>query len=120
MLTWAALLGAWSEFARSALALPAEGEGGRWRSAVASVVALQAVTHALGELHRVAPADRSVAIDRAEVLVRSHASALRSIWAGLPLPGEAGELVEDASAAIARARSAWGAGPGGAGARGDG
>ena len=44
-MTWAALLGKWTEFAQSALALPDDDEGGRLREAVPAIIGLQAVTH---------------------------------------------------------------------------
>ena len=49
-LTWAALLGKWAEFARSAVALPDEGDGGLVKKAVPDIIALQSSPHALGAI----------------------------------------------------------------------
>lgn len=48
-LTWAVLLARWTEFARSAVALPKEGEAGLVRQSVADIITLQAVWFALGD-----------------------------------------------------------------------
>lgn len=105
-LTWAALLAHWTEMAKSALALPQEGEGGRWRAAVAPVIGLQAITFALAELDRLPPGERAVGLDRAEVGARRYAAELHEIWKGMDLPGEVVALVEDAQRALAAARGA--------------
>ena len=99
-LTWAALLARWTEMAKSAVALPTEGEGGRYRRAVAPAIGLQAVTNALGEIDRVDPQERAFAIDRAEVSIRTHASELHEIWSGQDLPPTVRELIEDAADAL--------------------
>lgn len=104
-LSWAALLGHWTEFAQASLALPTEGEGGRWRAAVPHVIALQAVTHALGELSRVDPQDRPSALDRATLSNREHATGLHKIWEGVPLPESVAELIADARTALDAAAS---------------
>lgn len=105
--TWSALLGKWTDFAKSAVALPTEGEGGRWRRAVAPIVGLQAVTHALGELGELTePSDRASALDRAELLIRTHTKELHEIWSGLDLPAELIEVLEDAAGALVLASSA--------------
>lgn len=96
-MTWAALLGRWTEFAKSSVALPTDGAGGRWRRVIAPVIGLQAVTHALGELHLVEdPAERSVGLDRAELLIRTHAGEIHDAWSDEPLPVELAELITDA------------------------
>ncbi len=95
-LTWAALLGQWVEFARSAVALSTEGEGGRWRAAVPDLIALQAVWFALGELDELPADEKALGIDRAGVLVEKHAGALKTQWADAALPEGIAELIEDA------------------------
>lgn len=78
----------------------------RWRDSAASIIALQAVTLALGELDRLAPEDRPPAIERGAVLIDLHERVLRELW-GAGAGGLAGELallVGDARAALHRAR----------------
>lgn len=103
-MTWAALLGKWTEFAQSAVALPKEDEGGRLREAVASIIALQAVTHALGELSDLEADERALGLDRAEMLIRRHAGEVNRIWRGHEIPGGVRELVEDARLALGLVR----------------
>lgn len=105
-LTWASLLAHWTEFARSALALPKEGEGGRLRTAVPDIIGLQAVTFALGDLERLPAEERPVALDRAALLIRRHAGVLHEIWRGEPMPGELITLIEDARRALDAAKGA--------------
>ncbi|MEZ6241741.1 MAG: hypothetical protein R3B57_01735 [Phycisphaerales bacterium] len=106
VLTWAALLGKWTDFAKAAVALPKEGEGGRWRDAVAPVITLQAVTHALGELDELDDADRPGALDRAELLCKEAAGRLHELWRGEALPEEVGALIEDSRVAFEMAANA--------------
>lgn len=105
-LTWAALLGKWTDFAKAAVALPTDGDGGRWRDAVAPVITLQAVTHALGELDGIDDADRPAALDRAELLCREAAGRLHELWRGEALPGEVGALIEESRVAFELAANA--------------
>jgi hypothetical protein len=98
-LTWAALLAKWTEFAKSAVALPTEGEGGKLRRAVPALIGLQAVTHALAELDRLPRDERAVGLDRASILITKYTGELTSIWSQEP-PPEVAELASDA-------RHAW-------------
>jgi len=102
-LTWAALLAHWTDFARSAVALPTGGEGGRWRRAVAPVIALQAVTHALGEIDQLDDDERAVGLDKGELLIDEHAGELERIWADAELPELVAELIDDAREALVAA-----------------
>ncbi|MEM9165411.1 MAG: hypothetical protein AAGB48_00115 [Planctomycetota bacterium] len=106
LVTWAALLGAWTEFAKSAAAFPDDGEGGRFKRAVPSIVTIQAVTHALGEIHELPADEHALGLDRAEMAIREHAGVINQLWAGEPLPEGLVELIEDARAALALAASA--------------
>ncbi|MEN0020160.1 MAG: hypothetical protein AAF747_04655 [Planctomycetota bacterium] len=106
VVTWAALVGRWTEFARSAVALPAEGEAGRWREAVPHVITLQAVTHALGELDEVSTGERPLALDRAELACRDATSAIHELWSGEELPTEINELIAEARVAFEAAANA--------------
>jgi len=99
-LTWALLLGRWMDLARASIALPETAEGGRLRSGIAPIIALQAITHALGEIDDLPPDERSLALDRAELLIRKHAGTLHGLWRGEPMPTELIELIDDARTAL--------------------
>lgn len=101
VMTWSALLGKWTEFAKAGLALPTDGAGGRWRRVIAPVIGLQAVTHALSELDQIEdPGERAAGLDRAEMIVKTHASEVHGVWSGEPLPMELQALVDDARLAV--------------------
>jgi hypothetical protein len=104
LLAWSTLLSHWTRFAQSALALPTDGEGGRLRAAVPSIINLQAVTFALAELGDLPEDEYTVGQDRAEVLIRGEARTLHTIWSGEPLPRGIEELLDDARAALAITR----------------
>lgn len=100
--TWAALLGHWTRFARSALALPRDEAGERLRASVGDLIMLQAVTCALGEVESMPAGERSLGIDRAGVLIEKHAAALAARWPeGLPPPIET--FVREAQDALSAA-----------------
>lgn len=100
-LTWAMLLARWTEFARSAVALPKTGPGGLWRESVADVIGLQAITLALKDLDEHELDDsRALAIDTASVGIDQHAKNLAKTWAADPWPDELHELLEDARRAL--------------------
>lgn len=103
-LTWAVLLARWTEFARSAVALPTDGQGGRWRASVAPIIGLQATALALRDLddHDL-EGGRALAIDTASVGVDRYAGSLVEIWGDEPWPEELHELIADARQAIADA-----------------
>ena len=105
-LTWSVLLGRWVEFARSAVALPDDVEGRRWRAAVPEVINLQAVCFALRHLDELAGPERSLGLDRAGVLIERDAGALRKRWAGEALPAGLIELIDDAEDAWRQAGQA--------------
>ncbi len=103
--TWATLLAYWTEFAQRAVALPAEGEGGRWKASVAPIIGLQAITHALAETETLPPDERALGLDRAELLIRRHAKELHGAWRGEPMPEAIDELLQDAAHALVGAQS---------------
>jgi hypothetical protein len=105
-LTWTALLARWVEFARASLAVPPEEDGDRWRDSVVSVINLQAVTFALGELTSLAAADRPLARDRAALLVRESVDRLDAVWRDAVTPVGIEEIVRDAGIALEHARYA--------------
>lgn len=102
--TWTALLGAWTDYARAAVALPAQGEPGRWRDAVAPVITLHAVAFALDDNTRLPADERAVGVDRAAVQIREASARLHAIWAGEPLPAEIAEVIDAAEDALEQAR----------------
>jgi hypothetical protein len=100
-LTWPALLAHWTALAQSSLALPRNAEGERWRAAVPAIIGLQAITHALGDLDKLAPGeDRAAAQDKAAVGIQNHAAVLHQLWRGEPLHEELIAMVDDARAAL--------------------
>ena len=106
VLTWAALLSRWTDFAKSAVALPKNREGGKLREAVPALIGLQAVTHALAEIDQLPEGERALGLDRGEVLIRRYGTTLAAIWGG-DMAGQIREVVEDAKAALAAARAQW-------------
>ena len=105
-LTWTGLLGQWVQFAQASLALPDDHEhrGAQWRASVPAVINLQAVTFALADLDRLAADERSLALDKAELLINQSTDQLSAIWD--PAGGMSMELSEiclDASLALAKA-----------------
>ncbi len=94
-LTWAVLLGQWVEFARSAVGLPAQGQGQCMRESVADIIMLQAVWFALQHVQELGAAERSLGLDRAGVLIEKHEAALRKRW-GQGMPAAIDELLRDA------------------------
>jgi hypothetical protein len=101
-LTWTALLGKWLDFARASVAAPREAEGDRWRAAVPAVINLQAVTFALADLAQLPVEDRSLARDRAELLINDNTAKLHEIWRGEEMPQSLVEISDDARVALER------------------
>lgn len=93
-LTWTALLGQWVEFARGAMALPDNSEGRAMRDSVVDVITLQAVWFALRDIDTLPHDEKMLGLDRAEVLIDKHESAIRDRWAE-QLPAKLGELLSD-------------------------
>jgi hypothetical protein len=100
-LTWPALLARWTSFAQASLALPHNVDGNRWRNAVPSVINLQAVTFALADLDRLTrEGERALALDKADIIIRSATGQLHAIWRPDPLPSEVVGLINDAGLAL--------------------
>lgn len=102
-LTWAALLARWIEFARSAAALPRDADGKRLRACVPDLITLQAVWFALGELDQLPADEKSLGLDRAQVLIDRHAGAILERFARDGVPPLMAELVEDARTRLRQA-----------------
>jgi hypothetical protein len=102
-LSWAALLGQCTDYARATSTLGEDDDDGRWRAGTASVVALHAVVFALRQLDRVDEPERPLARDRAAVLIREHVGRLDEIWRAVPMPDSLLQLHDDARTALDRA-----------------
>lgn len=105
-LTWAVLLARWIEFARSATALPIDADGKRLRACVADLITLQAVWFALGELDQLPADERALGLDRAQVLIDRHASAILERFAGEGAPPLMAELIDDARSRLRQVAAA--------------
>lgn len=103
-LTWAALLGRWVDFARSAVGLPDDAEGQRMRASVPDVIMLQAVWFALRDLDHLPEDEQRLGLDRAELLIRRHVEALADRFVDVNMPNAMSELIDDAQQALARAQ----------------
>lgn len=99
-MTWTALLAHWTGVAQAAKALPDEGDSGRLKRSLPEIIGLQAVAFAMADLDRVLSHERAMAIDKASVLVRRHASAINDLWRGEPLPPAVEEVIDDARLAL--------------------
>lgn len=102
-MTWSGLLARWIEFAQASLALPRDATGDAWRASVPHIINLQAVTFALGDVGSLSPADRPVALDKAEVLIDSSEKALLSHWVAGDLPPLLAEVIADSRVALGAA-----------------
>lgn len=102
-LSWAALLGQCTDYARATSTLSEDDEDGRWRAGTASVVALHSVTFALRLLDRLDELERPLARDRAAVLIREHVGQLDEIWRRVPMPESLLQLQDGARTALDRA-----------------
>ncbi len=101
-LTWVALLGHWTAFARAAVKLPVDGDGGRVKESVADLIGLQAVWFALGSLEGLARGEQILGLNKAGVLIERHAQNIQGRWQDQPVPGGIVELIQDAHAALDR------------------
>ena len=106
-LTWAALLGRWIEFARSAVALPENEDGSRMRASIPDIIMLQAVSMSLQHLRELSAAERCLGLDRATILVEKHERSLEKRW-GADQPDGLVELIADAKHALAQAEFEYG------------
>ncbi|MEX0742212.1 MAG: hypothetical protein WD079_05390 [Phycisphaeraceae bacterium] len=98
-LTWAALLGRWVEFARSAVALPDDAAGRAMRQVVPDIISLQALTLALGEAETLDDDELALALDRARLLIEQHTATLEEHFPNGLHPMLA-ELLDDAQEAL--------------------
>ena len=94
-LTWAVLLARWTDFARSAVALPETGESGLVRQSVTDIITLQAVWFSLRQMDELEPAEQALGLNRAGVLIARHSEAIRSRFQHQPLPEDLQSLLND-------------------------
>ncbi len=98
-ISWSTLLAGWIQLAQRAVALPKDEQGQRWRDSVAPTIGLHALAMALGEIDKVDPEERPLAMDKSEMGIKAHVAELNQIWRGEPMPESIIELIEDAKAA---------------------
>jgi hypothetical protein len=94
-LTWAVLLARWTDFARSAVALPENGELGLVRQSVTDIITLQAVWFTLRQMDELDPAEQALGIDRAGVLIARHSNAIRARFHHYSMPEDLQSLLND-------------------------
>lgn len=110
VLTWAALLGKWTELARASVAFPKTSEGAKWRKSVPDLIGLQAITHALGEIELLREEEQGLALDRAALGIETHAANLVELFADDREDPELEEGltgIEEIDELIDEAREAW-------------
>ena len=95
-ISWSTLLAGWIQFAQSAVALPKTDQGQRWKDSVAPTIGLHALAMALGEIEKVNPDERSLAMDKSELGIKDYVAELNKIWRSEPMPEAIVELIEDA------------------------
>lgn len=99
-LTWAALLGRWVEFARSAVALPDDADGRAWKRSIPAIIGLQAVAMALTHSDELDAEQTAVGLDRARVLIERHTAELHEAFGEGELHPMLVEMIEDAWSAV--------------------
>lgn len=104
-MTWAYLLARWTEFARASVSFPDDGMGKRWKAVVPNIIGLQALTHALAEAKHLSADEHALALERAELGIRTHAGKIHEVWRGEPMPDSLIELIDDTRLAHEIARS---------------
>lgn len=110
VLTWAALLGKWTELARASVAFPKTSQGAKWRKSVPDLIGLQAITHALGEIELLREEEQGLALDRAALGIETHAANLVELFADDcddPELEEGLTGIEEIDELIDEAREAW-------------
>jgi hypothetical protein len=98
--TWTILLAKWVALSQASLHLPKTADGERWRAAIPSIINLQAVTHAMGDMEDLEDDERAPSFIKAKVLVQEQASTLHGLWHDEPLPEMLTECLSDANHAI--------------------
>lgn len=104
--TWSGLLAVWTDFARSAGALPKSGDLGLLRRSVPAIIGLQSLTHALDRIDSLPPEEYSSGQDRAALITRTLRAELEAIWRADAMPAALTEMMSEAQAALERTRDA--------------
>jgi hypothetical protein len=104
--TYEALLVHSVSVASAARALPENDQGDRLRGSLPAMLAIQAVTLALANLHRLPEDQYAVGQDLAEVELRTRARELNELWRTHAMPDEMLDLMRLCHEAIARTRNA--------------
>ncbi|MDX2116057.1 MAG: hypothetical protein SFZ24_10640 [Planctomycetota bacterium] len=107
---WTSLIAHWTTVAKAVTFLPQDAQGNRWRLSVAPALGLHAIAMALGDIARVPPHDRAVALDLAEIGIVRDRRALTEAW-GAQMPAVLTDLIRDAEQALDLARAWSGASP---------
>lgn len=97
-LAWAALVARWAAVAKASRALAKVDP--RLADSIAPLIAVEANTAALGELHALDPADRPHARAVAEVAIRHAATELDALWTDEVWPDEIAAAFEAAERAL--------------------
>lgn len=104
--TWSGLLAVWSDFARSAGALPKTGDLGLLRRSVPAIIGLQSLTQALEHIDCLPPDEYCSGQDRAALITRTLRAELESIWRSDAMPAALAEMLVEAQAALQRTHAA--------------
>jgi len=104
--TWSGLLAVWSDFARSAGALPKTGDLGLLRRSVPAIIGLQSLTQALDHVDCLPPEEYCSGQDRAALIIRTLRAELESIWRSDAMPAALREMLDEAQAALQRTHTA--------------
>ena len=107
-LKWPALAAHWAVLAKASVKLPDDTDGRRWRGAVPSIIALQAVTLALQDLQAALHPDAPLYCDRAGHLIDEHSAKILRLWTPDPPPTPMIELIDDARTNLATTRKLLG------------
>lgn len=110
-ISWTTLLAHWARFAQAAAALPPGESNDRWKRSIAPALGLHATAMALAELQNLPQAEHHLALDRAEIVIRTHEANLRSAWTIADLPPRLAELIDDAHEALRAATALTGTPP---------
>ncbi|MBX3388821.1 MAG: hypothetical protein KF691_05140 [Phycisphaeraceae bacterium] len=98
--TWSGLLAVWSDFARSAGALPKTGNLGLLRRSVPAIIGLQALAHALEHMDCLPGDEYRAGQDRAALIARTLRAEIESIWRPDAMPQEIAHVVAEAEKAL--------------------
>lgn len=105
LITWAALLAHWTDFAKRAVGLPQDAAGQRMRAAVPHVIGLQAVWFSLQQINDLPEGERRLGLDRSAVLIDRYVAGLAEAYGDEPFPDGLQELINDSKQALLQVES---------------